>query len=339
MLFTRPRLGTPSVAMGMRALVTGCAGFIGSHLTEALLDGGHSVVGIDCFNDNYGRAQKLTNLRHVREWASFEFVPVDLSRGDLLEFVQAADVVFHLAAEPGVRSSWGARYGRYVQNNIIATQHILQAAREREGMRVVFASSSSVYGSSGSTVPSTEESPTRPISPYGQTKLAAEQLCGLHRAEFGMDIVCLRYFTVFGPRQRPDMAFHRFLRAALREEPVEVFGDGGQTRDFTYVDDVVAATLATAFAPSVPAEVLNIGGGSPTSLRAALELVQELVGRLLKVRHVPREHGDVRDTAADTTRARELLGFAPQTGLREGLAAELEWIAPLVRAGEMAVAL
>ncbi len=339
MLFTRPRLGTPSVAMGMRALVTGCAGFIGSHLTEALLDGGHSVVGIDCFNDNYGRAQKLTNLRHVREWASFEFVPVDLSRGDLLEFVQAADVVFHLAAEPGVRSSWGARYGRYVQNNIIATQHILQAAREREGMRVVFASSSSVYGSSGSTVPSTEESPTRPISPYGQTKLAAEQLCGLHRAEFGMDIVCLRYFTVFGPRQRPDMAFHRFLRAALREEPVEVFGDGGQTRDFTYVDDVVAATLATAFAPSVPAEVLNIGGGSPTSLRAALELVQELVGRLLEVRHVPREHGDVRDTAADTTRARELLGFAPQTGLREGLAAELEWIAPLVRAGEMAVAL
>jgi nucleoside-diphosphate-sugar epimerase len=325
--------------MGMRALVTGCAGFIGSHLTEALLDGGHSVVGIDCFNDNYGRAQKLTNLRKVREWSSFEFVPVDLSRGDLQEFVQAADIVFHLAAEPGVRSSWGARYGRYVQNNILATQHILEAARAREGMRVVFASSSSVYGSSGSTTPSTEESATRPISPYGQTKLAAEQLCGLHRAEFAMDIVCLRYFTVFGPRQRPDMAFHRFLRAALREEPVEVYGDGGQTRDFTYVDDVVAATLAAAFAASVPAEVLNIGGGSPTSLRTALELVQELVGRPLEVRHVPREHGDVRNTAADTTRARELLGFAPRTGLREGLAAELEWIAPLVRGAGVAVAL
>ncbi len=339
MLFTSPAGAAPSVATGMRALVTGCAGFIGSHLTEALLDGGHSVVGIDCFNDNYGRAQKLTNLRHVREWTSFEFVPIDLSRGDLREFVDSADVVFHLAAEPGVRSSWGARYGRYVQNNILATQHILQAARGREDMRVVFASSSSVYGSASSTIPSTEESPTRPISPYGQTKLSAEQLCGLHRAEFGMDIVCLRYFTVFGPRQRPDMAFHRFLRAALREEPIEVFGDGEQTRDFTYVEDIVAATLAAAVEPGIPFEVLNIGGGSPTSLRAALALVQELVGRRLDVRHVPREHGDVRDTAADTTRARELLGFAPQTGLEQGLQRELEWIAPLVQGSGVEVVL
>jgi len=322
----------------MRALVTGCAGFIGSHLTEALLDAGHSVVGIDCFNDNYGRAQKLTNLRHVREWTSFEFVPIDLSRGDLAEFVQEADVVFHLAAEPGVRSSWGARYGRYVQNNIMATQHILQAGRGREGLRVVFASSSSVYGSSRSAVPSAEDSPTRPISPYGQTKLSAEQLCGLHREEFGMDIVALRYFTVFGPRQRPDMAFHRFLRAALRAEPIEVFGDGLQTRDFTYVADIVAATLAAALRPSVPAEVLNVGGGSPTSLRAALDIVQELVGRPLDVRHAPREPGDVRDTAADTTLARELLGFRPLTGLAEGLAAEFEWIQPLVRESASAAA-
>jgi UDP-glucuronate 4-epimerase len=322
----------------MRALVTGCAGFIGSHLTEALLDGGHSVVGIDCFNDNYGRAQKLTNLRHVREWTSFEFVPIDLSRGELSEFVQQADVVLHLAAEPGVRSSWGSRYGRYVQNNIMATQHILQAARHREGLRVVFASSSSVYGSSRSSAPSCEQSPTRPISPYGQTKLSAEQLCGLHREELGMDIVCLRYFTVFGPRQRPDMAFHRFLRAALRGEPVEVYGDGLQTRDFTYVGDVVAATLAAALQPSVPAEVLNIGGGSPTTLRGALEIIEQLVGRPLEVRYAPREHGDVRDTAADTALARELLGFRPLTQLADGLAAELEWIAPLVRESDVAVA-
>jgi UDP-glucuronate 4-epimerase len=325
--------------MGMRALVTGCAGFIGSHLTEALLDGGHSVVGIDCFNDNYGRAQKLTNLRQVREWTSFEFVPIDLSRGDLMEFLESADVVFHLAAEPGVRSSWGTRYDRYVQNNILATQHLLQASRAREDVRIVFASSSSVYGNPSSPAPSTEESPTRPISPYGQTKLSAEQLCGLHRAEFGMDIVCLRYFTVFGPRQRPDMAFHRFLRAALRDEPIEVFGDGRQTRDFTYVADVVAATLAAAFEPSIAVDVLNIGGGSPMSLRGALEIVQELVGRRLDVRHAPREHGDVRDTAADTTRARRLLGFEPQTGLAQGLQAELEWIAPLVQRDGLAVAL
>jgi UDP-glucuronate 4-epimerase len=315
----------------MRALVTGCAGFIGSHLTEALLDAGHSVVGIDCFNDNYGRAQKLANLRQVREWRSFEFVPIDLSRGDLDEFVGAAEAIFHLAAEPGVRSSWGSRYERYVQNNIVATQHILRAARAHPDVRIVVASSSSVYGSATPGEPSSEDSPTRPISPYGQTKLGAEQLCGLHRAEFGMDIVCLRYFTVFGPRQRPDMAFHRFLRAALRGEPIEVFGDGSQTRDFTYVGDVVAATLAAAATPRLPAEALNIGGGSPSSLRAALELVEELTGRSLEIRYAAREHGDARDTAADTTLARRLLGFAPRTGLAQGLQAELEWIAPLMR--------
>ena len=309
----------------MRALVTGCAGFIGSHLTEALLDGGHSVVGIDCFNDNYGRDQKLTNLRHVREWTSFEFVPVDLSRGDLVEFVDSADVIFHLAAEPGVRSSWGTRYGRYVQNNIIATHHILEASRAKPGVRVVFASSSSVYGDAGST-PSSEESPTRPISPYGQTKLGAEQLCVLHRDEFDMDIVCLRYFTVFGPRQRPDMAFHRFLRAALHDEPITVFGDGEQTRDFTYVEDIVAATLAAGLEPVIPAEVLNIGGGAPTSLRSVLDIVEELAGRPLEVRYTPRERGDVRDTAADTSRARRLLGFAPKTSLVDGLEAEFDWM-------------
>jgi UDP-glucuronate 4-epimerase len=310
----------------MRALVTGCAGFIGSHLTESLLDAGHSVVGIDCFNDNYGRNQKLTNLRHVREWTSFEFVPVDLSRGDLVEFVESADVIFHLAAEPGVRSSWGARYGRYVQNNIVATHHILEASRSKPGVRVVLASSSSVYGDAGST-PSSEDAPTRPISPYGQTKLGAEQLCVLHRDEFGMDIVCLRYFTVFGPRQRPDMAFHRFLRAALDGQPITVFGDGEQTRDFTYVGDIVAATLAAGAGPVIPAEVLNVGGGAPTSLRSALGIIEELAGRPLEVRYTPRERGDVRDTAADTSRARRLLGFSPRTTLVDGLEAEFDWMA------------
>jgi UDP-glucuronate 4-epimerase len=313
----------------MRALVTGCAGFIGSHLTESLLDAGHSVVGIDCFNDNYGREQKLTNLRHVREWTNFEFVPIDLSRGDLAEFVESTDVIFHLAAEPGVRSSWGTRYGRYVQNNIVATHHILEASRSKAGLRVVFASSSSVYGNSGST-PSSEESPTRPISPYGQTKLSAEQLCLLHRDEFDMDIVCLRYFTVFGPRQRPDMAFHRFLRAAQRDEPITVFGDGRQTRDFTYVEDIVAATLAAGVEPAVPAEVLNIGGGAPTSLRNALEIIEELAGRTLEIRYTSRERGDVRDTAADTSRAQRVLGFLPQTSLAEGLEAEFEWMTTLL---------
>jgi UDP-glucuronate 4-epimerase len=318
----------------MRALVTGCAGFIGSHLTEALLDAGHSVVGIDCFNDNYGREQKLANLRQVREWGDFEFVPVDLSRGDLLAFVRCADVVFHLAAEPGVRSSWGARYERYVQNNIVATQHLLEACRAVGDVRVVFASSSSVYGdavrSEGSPPQSPAQSPTRPISPYGQTKLSAEHLCRLYRRELGVDVVCLRYFTVFGPRQRPDMAFHKFLRAALSGAPITVFDDGRQTRDFTYVGDVVAATLAAATTPGLREPVLDVGGGSPTSLLRALEAIGELVGRPLQIEYAEREHGEVRDTRAQTAPTREALGFSPQTSLEQGLEAELQWIVELL---------
>jgi nucleoside-diphosphate-sugar epimerase len=315
----------------MRALVTGCAGFIGSHLTEALLDTGHSVVGLDCFNGNYGREQKLANLRHVCDWGSFEFVPVDLSRGDLLTFVRSADVVFHLAAEPGVRSSWGERYERYVQNNIIATQHLLEACREAPGVRVVFASSSSVYGDAGSECLAGER-PTRPISPYGQTKLAAEHLCGLYRHELGLDVVCLRYFTVFGPRQRPDMAFHRFLRAALGGAPVTILGDGLQTRDFTYVDDVVAATIAAGTAPRLGGRALDIGGGAPTTLLGALEVIGGLVERPLQIKYAARGHGEVRDTRAQTEPAREALGFSPLVSLEQGLAAELEWIVPLLDA-------
>jgi UDP-glucuronate 4-epimerase len=309
----------------MRALVTGCAGFIGSHLTETLLDMGHGVVGIDCFNDNYGRDQKLANLRHVSDWGSFEFVPVDLSRGDLLAFVGAADTVFHLAAEPGVRSSWGRRYERYVQNNVLATQHLLEACREAPEVRVVFASSSSVYGNA---IPqgSPEECPTRPISPYGQTKLAAEHLCSLYRRELGLDVVCLRYFTVFGPRQRPDMAFHKFLRAALSDAPITILGDGRQTRDFTYVGDVVAATIAAACTPRLDEHVLDVGGGAPTTLLHALQAIEELVERPLRIEHVPREPGEVRDTRAQTAPARTALGFAPRTSLEQGLAAELEWV-------------
>jgi UDP-glucuronate 4-epimerase len=313
----------------MRALVTGCAGFIGSHLTEALLDQGHSVVGIDCFNDNYGREQKLTNLRHVRDWRSFEFVPIDLSRGDLLTFVRSADVVFHLAAEPGVRSSWGERYERYLQNNVLATQHLLEACRQAPRTRLVFASSSSVYGDAPFKG-SPGESPTRPISPYGQTKLAAEHLCSLYRHELELDVVCLRYFTVFGPRQRPDMAFHKFLRAALTEAPIKVLGDGRQTRDFTYVGDVVAATIAAAEAPPLSEHVLDIGGGAPTTLLHALQVIGDLAEKPLRIEYIAREHGEVRDTRAQAEPARSLLGFSPRTGLEQGLSAELEWVVSLL---------
>lgn len=313
----------------MPAIVTGCAGFIGSHLTESLLERGDDVVGIDCFNDNYARNQKLRNLRHFMDWEGFQFVPIDLARGDLDDLTTESDTIFHLAAEPGVRTSWGARYQQYVWNNILSTQHLLEAIKERPEVRLVYASSSSVYGDAEKR-PTAEDAPTWPRSPYGQTKLSAEQLCALYRANYGLDVVSLRYFTVFGPRQRPDMAFHIFCRAALENAPVTVFGDGRQTRDFTFVADVVRATVAAATATVGEQRVFNIGGGSPASLRSALGQIEELAGRKLAVSYMDRELGDVRDTAADTSRAAEILGFEPEIGLAEGLGAELEWVADLI---------
>jgi UDP-glucuronate 4-epimerase len=309
----------------MRALVTGCAGFVGSHLTEALLDRGASVVGIDCFNDNYMRAHKLRNLRHVADWDGFEFVPVDLARGDLEELVVDHDVIFHLAAEPGVRSSWGVRYERYLRNNVLATQHILEALRRTPETRLIHASSSSVYGEA-ELRPTPEEAPTKPLSPYGQTKLAAEQLCALYRANYGLDTVSLRYFTVFGPRQRPDMGFHVFCRAAILDEPLSLFGDGTQTRDFTYVRDVVDATLAASTCPLGDDRVFNIGGGTVHSIRDVLSEVEAISGKRLDVHYADRGQGEVRDTAADTSKAREQLDFAPRGTLRDGLLAQYEWL-------------
>lgn len=314
----------------MRCLVTGCAGFIGSHLTEALLTGGDEVVGVDCFNNNYGREQKLRNLRQVGDWGTFEFVPIDLTRGDLQEVVGDCEVIFHLAAEPGVRSSWGSRFERYLDNNVLATQHLLEALKSQPESRLVFASSSSVYGNA-ELRPTPEEAPTRPVSPYGQTKLSAELLCQLYQQSFGLDVVMLRYFTVFGPRHRPDMAFHIFCAAALENRPITVFGDGRQTRDFTYVEDVVAATRAAAAAGLGEARVFNVGGGAPTSLRKALDYIGELAGKRLDVRYLGSERGDVRDTAAETSKAREQLGFDPMTSLEQGLAAEFEWLAEMTR--------
>jgi nucleoside-diphosphate-sugar epimerase len=216
----------------MRALVTGCAGFIGSHLTEALLADGVSVLGVDCFNDNYGRRQKLHNLETAREWDEFDFVPVDLSRGELHDLVADCETVYHLAAEPGVRSSWGLRFDQYLRNNVLATQLLLEAMRDQSGKRFVYASSSSIYGQA-EALPTSEDTTPRPHSPYGTTKLAGEHLCALYHGNHGVETVMLRYFSVYGPRQRPDMAFNRFCRAAIGGDPITVFGDGHQTRDFT----------------------------------------------------------------------------------------------------------
>jgi UDP-glucuronate 4-epimerase len=309
------------------ALVTGCAGFIGSHLAERLLRDQEPVIGIDCFNDNYGRAQKLRNLRHLTDWDSFDFVPIDLARGSLEDVVASSDVIYHLAAEPGVRTSWGTRYEQYLRNNVLATQHLLEALRNTDSSsRMVYASSSSVYGSAPSR-PTVEGSVLAPRSPYGQTKAAMEHLCELYRANFGTDVVGLRYFTVYGPRQRPDMAFYRLCRCAVDNSPFVVFGDGTQTRDFSYVDDVVTVTRAAATAQLPDVRIFNIGGGTPASLRQVIELVENLAGARLQVTFSESEYGDVRDTAADTSLARRWLGFQPQASLESGLEREFDWVA------------
>ncbi len=315
----------------MRALVTGCAGFVGSHLTESLLGDGHSVLGVDCFNDNYARRPKLANLHHAQEWDAFEFVPLDLARGDLRDVVEECDVVFHLAAEPGVRSSWGGRFDNYLRNNVLATQHLLEAVKDSPQKRFVYASSSSIYGQAES-LPTREDATPAPFSPYGTTKLAAEHLCGLYHGNYGVSTVALRYFTVYGPRQRPDMAFTIFCRAAVLGEPITVYGDGRQSRDFTYVGDVVAATRAASTAPGVDGKVFNIGGGSRVALADALELIGEYAGRPLDVRHLEAQIGDVRDTGADTTAARRELGFDPAVSIPEGLARQFEWMVRLTSA-------
>jgi UDP-glucuronate 4-epimerase len=308
----------------MRALVTGCAGFIGSHLTESLLADGWDVVGIDCFNDNYARPQKLANLDRARGWDGFDFVPIDLARGDLGEFVADCDAVFHLAAEPGVRSSWGGRFETYVRNNVLATQHLLQAASMAPETRFIYASSSSIYGEAAG-LPTSEDTLPRPHSPYGVTKLAAEHLCGLYHANHGVSVVILRYFSVYGPRQRPDMAFTSFCRAAITRSPITIFGDGEQTRDFTYVADVVDATRRASEVDGIEGRVYNVGGGSRISVNSVLSELEGLAGRRLDVRRSSPQSGDVRDTAADTTRAREELGFRPATGFPEGLRRQFSW--------------
>jgi len=308
----------------MRALVTGCAGFIGSHLTESLLADGHEVIGVDCFNDNYGRANKLGNLERARQSEGFDFVPIDLARGDLEDVVDPCDVIFHLAAEPGVRSSWGPRFELFTRNNVLATQRLLETVKATPDKRVVYASSSSVYGHA-ETLPTREDALPKPYSPYGVTKLAAEHLCSLYHGNHGVQTVSLRFFTVYGPRQRPDMAFSAFCWAALRGEPLIVFGDSNQTRDFTYVMDIVAGLRAAADSPVAPGNVYNLGGGSRASVNDALALLAGFAGRPLDVRYLDSEKGDVRDTGADTTAARADLGFDPQTVFADGLRAEFEW--------------
>jgi UDP-glucose 4-epimerase len=314
----------------MKALVTGTAGFIGSHLSTALLAREAEVVGLDAFTDFYGRDVKEENLAPLLARPGFRFVEGALQTVDLDDLLDGVTHVFHLAAQAGVRSSWGEDFRTYTSHNVDATQRLLEAVKDRPLTRFVYASSSSVYGDAVE-IPMREDAVLQPVSPYGVTKLAAEHLCHLYAVNYGVPAVSLRYFTVYGPRQRPDMGFHRFIRAAYEGRPIHLFGDGGQTRDFTFVADAVAATMA-AGDHGRPGGVYNIGGGSRISISDVLALIERLTGRTLEVRREAAQKGDMRDTFADTTRARTDLDFAPAHTLEEGLGAECEWIAKRLHA-------
>jgi UDP-glucuronate 4-epimerase len=314
-----------------RYLVTGCAGFIGSALTDALLDEGSEVVGVDAFTDYYGREAKEAALRDARGHPSFTLIEHDLASGPLAEeALERVEGVFHLAARPGVRASWGAGFDRYVRDNILATHAVADALGQR-GLRLVFASSSSVYGDA-LAYPTAENTRPSPISPYGVTKLACEHLLAAHARDSGLDCVALRYFTVFGPRQRPDMAFSRLITALTGGSEFQIYGDGSQSRDFTFVADAVAATIA-AMRDAPGGAVYNVGGGSEATLRDVVALVEELAGRRLSVRYVDRAAGDVNRTLADTSRIRSELGWEPRTDLRAGLKAQLDAAGAVASAG------
>jgi nucleoside-diphosphate-sugar epimerase len=303
-----------------RYLVTGCAGFIGSHVAEALLKRGHTVLGIDAFTDYYDRERKESNVQAAQNHASFSFVEADLAEDSITPLLAGIEGIFHLAAQPGVRGSWGATFAVYLRDNVLASQRVFEAAAQ-SGTRLVLASTSSVYGNAES-YPTHEDVRPRPISPYGVTKLACESLARTYAECFGLETVVLRYFTVYGPRQRPDMAFARIISALLRSAPFDVYGSGQQSRDFTYIGDAVEATIA-AMESGLANTVYNVGGGSETTLRDVIALAQRLAGRRLEVRYEATAAGDVRRTAADTTRIRSELGWSPQTALADGLRQQL----------------
>ena len=307
----------------MRALVTGAAGFIGSHLAERLCADGHSVRAVDCLTPYYDVSLKRRTLRALEAMSDCQVVVADLRSADLAELVDDVDVVFHQAGQPGVRASWD-EFDVYVQHNVLVTQRLLDAVRGRGIRRFVYASSSSVYGDAR-TYPTGEDEVLRPVSPYGVTKLAAEQLCGVYATRGGMPVVSLRYFTVFGPRQRPDMAMHRLIEAALSGDPFPLFGDGRQVRDFTYVDDVVEANLRAASAEVPPGSVVNVAGGTTASLLEVVGIVERLVGRRVALHRRPSAAGDVLRTGGSTERARRLLSWRPQVPLTDGLAAQVAW--------------
>jgi nucleoside-diphosphate-sugar epimerase len=306
-----------------KVLVTGAAGFIGSQLAERCLKQGDAVLGVDSFTPYYDPELKRANVAQIGAHESWSFLEGDLVDLDLVSVLDGIDVVFHLAAQPGVRASWGETFGAYVDSNVTALQRLLEASRAASIKRFVFTSSSSVYGDA-EWLPTTEDVRLEPISPYGATKVLGEHLCRLYQRSHGLPTVVLRYFTVYGPRQRPDMAFHKLIEAAIAHKQIVIYGDGEQTRDFTFVDDAVDGTLAAAWS-GLPGAVYNLGGGVRASMNEVLDIVAHITGEELRITRVAAQAGDARDTAADTSAARKQLGFAPSRSLYDGLLDQIYW--------------
>jgi nucleoside-diphosphate-sugar epimerase len=319
---TSTDVSTPSTPR--TSVVTGAAGFVGSHLVDALLARGDTVVGIDCFTPYYSEQSKRDAISSALEHPTFRLVECDLREADLTPLLEGVDTVFHQAAQPGVRLSWSDGFSEYASHNVLATQRLLEAARDAEIRKLVYASSSSVYGNQD-RYPTVETDLPGPYSPYGVTKLAAEHLCGLYAENWGVPTVSLRYFTVFGPRQRPDMSIHRLCEAVGTGDAFPRFGDGTQIREFTYVSDIVAANLAAAEASVEPGTVVNIAGGGEITLNELIAMVGELAGTDVTIEDHPAQAGDAKRNGGATERARTLLGWTPEVSLRDGIAAQLTW--------------
>lgn len=309
----------------MNVVVTGAAGFIGSTLSERLVAEGHTVTGVDSFTDYYDPAVKRRNLTSLSASGTFDLVTADLAKADLATLFTGADVVWHLAGQPGVRLSWSDGFAAYVERNVLATQRVLEAARTVDVGRVVYSSSSSLYGNA-ERFPTLETDRPEPFSPYGVTKLAGEHLCVLYATNWGLPTVSLRYFTVYGPRQRPDMAHHRLCRAALTGTPFPMYGDGSAIRSFTYVDDVVDATYRAGITDGVePGAVFNVAGGSEVSMAEVIEMVGDIAGSPVVLDRQDAQPGDAHRTGGDTTAISAALGWQPITSLADGIAAQIQW--------------
>lgn len=316
----------------MRSIVSGVAGFIGSHLAERLLNEGHKVIGIDKFTPYYSRKIKEDNIKTLLANKNFTFIGQDIIKLKIKKISKDADYIFHLAAQAGVRASWGKDFKIYVDNNISATQVLLESLKENKNLKkLVFASSSSVYGDT-KDLPIKEDTLPVPVSPYGVTKLAAEKLCYLYCKNYGVPVVSLRYFSVYGPRQRPDMAFNIFIRKLLAREPLPVFNEGKSTRDFTYVADIVSANILAA-KNKVVGEVFNIGGGSRISLNNVIMELEDILKVKPDLQLKENQKGDVQHTWADISKAKKILGYEPKVKIKEGLTEEVKWLQEKLKGG------